>query len=64
MYGYGAAGPVSTTTRVVNYPKGTLVVDIVDAAKKELVWRGSTTPILISDGQDRRRKASRRCSTR
>src|SRR5215471_470356 len=56
MYGYGAAGPVSTTTRVVNYPEGTLVVDIVDPAKKELVWRGSTTPILISENNDKTEK--------
>ena len=56
MYGYGAAGPVSTTTRVVNYQEGTLVVDIVDPTKKELVWRGSTTPILISDSNDKTKK--------
>jgi hypothetical protein len=56
MYGYGAAGPVSTTTRVVNYPEGTLVVDIVDPTKKELVWRGSTTPILISESNDKTEK--------
>jgi len=56
MYGYGAAGPVSTTTRVVNYPEGTLVVDIIDPMKKELVWRGSTTPILISDSNDKTEK--------
>jgi hypothetical protein len=56
MYGYGAAGPVSTTTRVVNYQEGTLVVDIVDPMKKELVWRGSTTPILISDSNDKTQK--------
>ncbi len=56
MYGYGAAGPVSTTTRVVNYMEGTLIVDIVDPMKKELVWRGSTTPILISDSNDKTQK--------
>jgi hypothetical protein len=56
MYGYGAAGPVSTTTRVVNYMEGTLIVDIVDPVKKELVWRGSTTPILISDSNDKTEK--------
>ena len=56
MYGYGAAGPVSTTTRVVNYQEGTLVVDIIDPVKKELVWRGSTTLILISDSNDKTEK--------
>jgi len=56
MYGYGAAGPVSTTTRVVEYKEGTLVVDIVDPTKKELVWRGSSTPILISDSNEKTQK--------
>ncbi len=56
MYGYGAAGPVSTTTRVVEYLEGTLVVDVIDPMKKELVWRGSSTPILISDSNDKTQK--------
>lgn len=56
MYGYGAAGPVSTTTRVVEYLEGTLIVDIIDPMKKELVWRGSSTPILISDSNDKTQK--------
>jgi hypothetical protein len=56
MYGYGAAGPVSTTTRVVEYKEGTLVVDIIDPTKKELVWRGSSTPILISDSNEKTQK--------
>jgi uncharacterized protein DUF4136 len=56
MYGYGAAGPVSTTTRVVEYLEGTLIVDIIDPVKKELVWRGSSTPILISDSNDKTQK--------
>src|SRR6478735_5217283 len=55
-YGYGAAGPVSTTTRVVEYLEGTLIVDIIDPMKKELVWRGSSTPILISDSNDKTQK--------
>jgi len=56
MYGAAAAGPVSTTTRVVDYKKGVLVVDFVDPMKKELVWRGSTTPIMISDNKDKTQK--------
>jgi hypothetical protein len=62
-YGFGAygmgtwgyygmsAGPVSTTTRVVEYEKGTLVVDIWDAAAKELVWRGEVTDTLPDNPQ-------------
>jgi hypothetical protein len=49
---YGmAAGPVSTTTRVVEIEKGTLVVDIWDAATKELVWRGEVTDTLPDNPQ-------------
>jgi hypothetical protein len=49
---YGvAAGPVSTTTRVVEYERGTLVVDIWDAAAKELVWRGEVTGTLPDNPQ-------------
>jgi hypothetical protein len=46
-YGYGAdwywgggMGMGSSTTQVRTYLEGTLVVDIWDANKKELVWRG------------------------
>lgn len=62
-YGFGAygmgtwgyygmsAGPVSTTTRVIEYEKGTLVVDIWSAAAKELVWRGEVTDTLPDNPQ-------------
>jgi hypothetical protein len=55
-YGYGMAGPVSTTTRVVEYNKGTLVVDIWDPTMKELVWRGTAGDILISDSVEKTQK--------
>jgi hypothetical protein len=49
---YGmSAGPVSTTTRVIEYEKGTLVVDIWDVASKELVWRGEVTDTLPDNPQ-------------
>jgi hypothetical protein len=55
MAGWGyygmAAGPVSSTTRVVEYTKGTLVVDIWDAATKELVWRAQVTDTLPDNVQ-------------
>lgn len=55
MAGWGyygmAAGPVSSTTRVVEYTKGTLVVDIWDAASKELVWRGMVSDTLPDNVQ-------------
>jgi hypothetical protein len=55
MAGWGyygmAAGPVSSTTRAVEYTKGTLVVDIWDAASKELVWRGTVSDTLPDNVQ-------------
>jgi len=52
-----AAGPTHTTTREVQTKKGTLVVDIVDAKEKQLVWRGTSSGILISDSQEKTEKA-------
>jgi uncharacterized protein DUF4136 len=52
-----SAGPTSTTTREVQTKKGTLTVDIVDAKEKELVWRGTSSGILISDSQEKTEKA-------
>ncbi len=40
-YRYGRYGRrVGTYTTVQKYQQGTLVVDLVDAKEKELVWRG------------------------
>jgi hypothetical protein len=52
-----AAGPTHTTTREVQTKKGTLIVDIVDAKEKQLVWRGTSSGILISDSQEKTEKA-------
>lgn len=56
-YGYGVAGPVSTTTQVIEYEEGTLVIDIWDASTKELVWRGTQSGILVSDKREKTEKA-------
>jgi hypothetical protein len=47
----GPVGSVSTTTRAVEYQRGTLVVDIWDAATKELVWRGEVSDTLPDNPQ-------------
>lgn len=47
-YGYGRyrwGGGMTTYTKVVEL-QGTLVIDLVDAHKKELVWRGTATDTL------------------
>jgi len=60
-YGYGAgyygmgAGMGTSTSRVVTYDKGTLVIDIWDAKEKKLVWRGSSTD-TISDNPKKMEK--------
>jgi hypothetical protein len=56
--GYGGMGTASTTVREV--PVGTLIVDIVDAKEKKLVWQGmasdSLDPKASADTRDRRVK--------
>jgi hypothetical protein len=48
-YGVGIGAPISTTTRVVEYEEGTLVVDIWDAQSKQLVWRGTASRVFSDD---------------
>ena len=47
-YGYGwrYGGGGMTTTRVEQIPVGTLIVDLADVKRKELVWRGTGTDTL------------------
>jgi len=43
-YPYGYYGTMSTTsTDVRQYRDGTLILDLIDANKKQLVWRGTAT---------------------
>jgi uncharacterized protein DUF4136 len=44
-YGWRWGGGMSTST-VTEVPVGTLVVDLLDVAKKELVWRGKASGTL------------------
>jgi hypothetical protein len=54
-YGYGWrwGGGIAATT-VTNIPVGTLIVDLVDTERKELVWRGKATDTIESDREERR----------
>ncbi len=47
-YGYGI-GMTGGDTYISEYEVGTLVIDIADAKKKELIWRGSGSSRLSSD---------------
>lgn len=47
FYGYrGGMGMSTSTSTVQNVPVGTLVVDLVDAAAKKMVWRGMASDTL------------------
>ena len=56
LYGYRRIDPVVTDTRIVEVERGTLVVDIIDAATDELVWRGAAPDIVISDDPAKNQK--------
>ena len=44
--GYWGAGFSGSTTTVTSYTRGTLILDVWDAATKKLVWRGSASEVL------------------
>jgi hypothetical protein len=44
-YGYGGGGGMSTS-RVEQIPVGTLIADLADVNRKDLVWRGTGTDTL------------------
>ena len=54
-YGYGRAGPVPNA-RAVDVTRGTLMVDIWDAATETLVWRGVVNDIQVAGNPDKTRR--------
>jgi len=59
-YGWGwyGGGMGMTTSTVQEIPVGTLIVDLVDSKKREMVWRGTATDTLKPDRTpDEREKA-------
>ncbi|HKA37005.1 MAG TPA: DUF4136 domain-containing protein [Thermoanaerobaculia bacterium] len=58
-YGYGwrYGGGMSTST-VTEVPVGTLIVDIVDAGKKDLVWRGTASDTLNPEASPEKKEAN------
>ncbi len=61
-YGYGSgrwgwgAGGVAVTQHVREYNEGTLIIDIVDGASNELVWRGSAQGEVKADVEPAKRQ--------
>ena len=53
-YGYGGYGGYSQTD-VYQYDETTLVIDIADAVKKEMVWRGQITGV-VKENVDREKQ--------
>jgi hypothetical protein len=51
--GWGGMGGGMTTATETNIPIGTLIVDLVDPAKKEMVWRGTATDQVSGSGEDK-----------
>jgi hypothetical protein len=53
--GHGARGPISSTTTVRKYTRGTLIVDIWDTRTKQLIWRGTATD-SVSENPEKNEK--------
>ena len=54
-YGAGWGGPSMSTTTQTTIPVGVLTIDVMDPAKKQLLWRGMATDTL-SDKPDKNNK--------
>ncbi len=59
-YGYGRHGHYvgGRSVDVYQYQEGTMVIDVVDAADNELLWRGSATKTLSSSSTTEERAAT------
>lgn len=55
-WGYGPGRLRSRRIDVNQYTQGTLIVDVVDAASKQLVWRGSATGTIEPKEADKKIK--------
>ena len=60
-YGYGRyhSGWGTSTARVHSIPIGTLVVDLIDADSKELIWRGEGSDTLSDKVEKNQKKLSK-----
>jgi len=58
-YWGGGMGMTTSTSQVRSYTVGTLVVDIYDAEKKQLVWRGVVTATLDDNPKNTEKKINK-----
>jgi hypothetical protein len=56
MGGWGWNGFGETVTEPVNYPVGTLVLDMYDAHNKQLIWRGVSSDTLSNNPEKNEKK--------
>ncbi|GLP97120.1 DUF4136 domain-containing protein [Paraferrimonas sedimenticola] len=58
-WGYygGYAGPSRSTTRVREYQKGTLIIDLIDNKEDKLVWRGALADTVRQQESPEQREA-------
>lgn len=49
--GMGGMGMGSSTTTATTYERGTLIIDIWDAEKKQAIWRGSAEAVIKQNPQ-------------
>jgi hypothetical protein len=58
-YAYGWGGGFSTTSiHYENYTDGTMFIDMIDAAKKQLVWQGRGTKTIDPDASAQKRESN------
>lgn len=64
-YGYGGMGMGSSSTQVVNYKQGQLIIDIVLPENDVLVWRGTAEGrIPKNESPEKREKGTRELITK
>lgn len=57
-WGYGGYGGGMSTTTVSKIPVGNLIVDLVDAKAKQMVWRGTASKTLDPKSAPEKREAA------
>ena len=62
-YGWGTwasirdlSGDSTASKRLEGVPVGTVIIDLVDAATRQLVWRGGATSVLNAEDTDEKRQ--------
>jgi hypothetical protein len=55
-YGYGPYWAAPAMTTVYEIPSGTLILDLVDVGKKEIVWRGTASQEIQANKENAERE--------